>query len=282
MTQKVRIVTDSTADLDKNILEEYNIEVVPLTYTLNGVSYTDGIDFEPAEFIEKMMESAEIPKSSQPSPIHFKEVYDRLHAEGFQVLSIHMSGKLSGTVRAAQQGASLTGGEVTVIDSNYISSALGFQVIEAAKMAKKGAMLDKIISHIEQVRKNTFLYVSVDTLEHLQKGGRIGKGKALLGSLLNIKPIASLQDGIFTPITKVRSHSQVVKFFMKQLIQDIKDRDLLRIGVAHANALDLALRLKEELLKITTADKIDICTTTPIISIHTGKGALGVSYYVKP
>lgn len=104
MTQKVRIVTDSTADLDKNILEEYNIEVVPLTYTLNGVSYTDGIDFEPAEFIEKMMESAEIPKSSQPSPIHFKEVYDRLHAEGFQVLSIHMSGKLSGTVRAAQQG----------------------------------------------------------------------------------------------------------------------------------------------------------------------------------
>ncbi|MGZ4161607.1 MAG: DegV family protein, partial [Neobacillus sp.] len=218
---KIKIVTDSTLDMSQEMIQKLDIVVVPLSVTINGETYLDRVELDPAEFIVNMRKSPELPKSSQPSAGSFLEVYDRLGEEGYEVLSIHMTGKMSGTVRSAESAAHMTKTKVTVIDSSFISKALAFQVKEASELAKQGKSMEDILERLDTVRNHTKLYIMVDTLENLVKGGRIGKGKAFIGSLLNIKPIASLEGAEYTPVTKVRSHSQVVKFFTKQFAEDI-------------------------------------------------------------
>jgi DegV family protein with EDD domain len=281
MMQKVKIVTDSTVDLPKEVIDQLQIHVIPLSFTIDGETYLDGVDITPEQFMKKMREAEELPKSSQPSTGQFLEVYDRLGSEGYGIVSIHMTGGMSGTVRSAESAAAMTNANVTVVDSRFISIALGFQVVEAAKMAQQGKTVQEIIQHLDQIRANTNLFVTVDTLENLVKGGRIGRGKALIGSLLNIKPIASLADGVYTPVAKVRSHSQMVKYLTNQFIQDTKGKKIKRVGIAHADALDLAERLKQAIFEATGFSEIEIMYTTPIISTHTGPGALGFMYYVE-
>ncbi|NUJ57994.1 DegV family protein, partial [Cobetia marina] len=132
-------------------------------------------------------------------------------------------------------------------DSRFISLALSFQVLEAAKMASEGKTVSEIVSHLDTIRANTHLFVVVDTLENLVKGGRIGRGKAMIGSLLNIKPIASLEDGVYTPVTKVRSQSQIVKYLTNQFVEHTKGKKVRAVGIAHADALDLSERLKQSI-----------------------------------
>lgn len=198
--QKIKIVTDSTADLSlsQEVIEKYDIHVLPLSISVNGQTYLDRVDLQPDEFIEEMIKSEELPKTSQPAMGTFVEMYDKLGEDGSEVLSIHMTSGMSGTVATANSAASMTDTKVTVVDSQFITHALAYQVVEAAKMANEGRSLEEILKRVDEVRKNTRLYVVVDTLENLVKGGRIGKGKAFIGSLLNIKPIASLEDGFIT------------------------------------------------------------------------------------
>lgn len=278
---KVKIVTDSTGDLSGEIIDQYEIKVVPLTIVIDGESYLDRVDIEPAEFINKMKSADELPKSSQPSAGKFAEVYKELSADGSSIISIHMTGGMSGTVRSAETAAEMTEADVTVIDSMFISRALSFQVVEAAKMAQQGASKNEILERIEHIRKNSHLYVTVDTLDNLVKGGRIGRGKAMIGSLLNIKPIASLADGVYTPVTKVRSHTQIVKFLSKQFAEDVKNKTVKAVGIAHADSMTLATNLKNALLEMNADFPIDICYTTPVISTHTGPGAIGFMYFAE-
>lgn len=278
---KIRIVTDSTVDLTDEELSQYNIEVVPLSIHINGETYIDRIDISPIEFIKKMKESSELPKSSQPAVGTFVEVYDRLHDEGYEVISIHMTGGMSGTVQSAGSAAKMTNAKVTVIDSKYISAALAFQVIEAAKLAKAGKSREEIIAAVDKIREQTTLFVVVDTLENLIKGGRIGKGKGMIGSLLNIKPIASLDGGVYTPVAKVRSHSQVVKYLAKQFVEQSNGKRILGVSIVHVEGLDLANKLKAAISDQTGFTDIDIRYTTPVIGTHTGVGAIGFMYYVE-
>lgn len=277
--RKIKIVTDSTVDLQDDVIEKYGIVVVPLSIHVNGQTYIDRQDITPEEFIVKMKESEELPKSSQPPAGVFVEVYDNLHEEGYDIISIHMTGGMSGTVQSAESAASMTKANVTVVDSRFISRALAFQVIEAAKMAQNGSAHDEIIEAITKIRENTRLFVYVDTLENLIKGGRIGKGKALIGSLLNIKPIASLDGGVYTPVTKVRSHTQAAKYLAKEFAEDVKGKVIKAVGISHAEGLELAQKVKQSILELTGYDKVDIVFTTPIVSTHTGPGAIGFMYY---
>jgi DegV family protein with EDD domain len=267
---KIKVVTDSTADLSSEMIKKYGIEVVPLSISINGETFLDRVDITPKEFIEKMKESDELPKSSQPATGVFHELYERLDKEGYEILSIHMTGGMSGTVRSAESAARMTKAKVTVIDSLFISKALAFQVIEAAEMAQQGKTMEEIVSRINEIREQTRLLV---------KGGRIGKGKALIGSLLNIKPIASLEDGVYNPVAKVRSHTQVVKYLAKQFAEDVKGKTIKRVGLAHAEGIELAEKLKSAIYELTGFIKIDIDDTTPVISTHTGVGAIGFMYY---
>ncbi|WP_226681670.1 DegV family protein [Sutcliffiella horikoshii] len=277
----VKIVTDSTVDIDQSIIEELNIEIVPLSITIDGESYIDRFGIKPDEFMDKMKHSTELPKSSQPAVGTFVDVYNRLGEDGSKILSIHMTGGMSGTVGSAESAAGISESDVTVVDSRFISFALSFQVVAAAKMAKEGKDLQEIMNKLDEVRSNTDLFIMVDTLDNLVKGGRIGRGKALIGSLLNIKPIASLADGVYTPVTKVRSQSQVIKFFTKQFKEDIAGKVVKGVGIAHAGSLKQAQALKEALYEASGFENIQIAYTTPVISTHTGPGAMALMYYAE-
>jgi DegV family protein with EDD domain len=278
---KIKIITDSTADLSAEEVERYGIEIVPLSIVIDGESFLDGVHMTPKQFLERMSMSAELPKSSQPPVGKFVEVYETYIKEGYDILSIHMTGGMSGTVRSAESAAKMVEGNVQVIDSMYISRALGFQVMEAAKMAEKGKSMDEIVRRLEHIRANTSLYVVVDTLDNLIKGGRIGRGQGFIGSLLNIKPIASLEGGVYNPEAKVRSHSQVVKYLTKKFEEETAGKTVKKIGLAHAEGLELAEKLKKSLM--STAGYVDftIGYTTSVISTHTGKGAIGFMYYAE-
>ncbi|RNA69215.1 DegV family protein [Alteribacter keqinensis] len=282
MSKKVKIVTDSTSDLPKEMMDELAVTVVPLSVTVDGESYIDGVDITPDEFLNKLVASENIPQSSQPSAGSFAEIYDRLGEDGSDILSIHMTSGMSGTYNSARTASTMTDSEVTVVDSGFISLALSFQVREAAKMAMEGASLEQIKDRIEKIKKTSSLYIMVDTLEYLSKGGRIGRGKALMGSLLKIKPVASLADGVYTPVTKVRTHVQMMNFFKKQFKEETAGKTVRGIGIAHADALELAEKVKNNIMELTDFEDFQIRPTTPIISTHTGPGAIALMYYTEP
>jgi DegV family protein with EDD domain len=279
MNNKIKIVTDSTVDIKDEVLKKYNIEIVPLTITIDGQSYIDRVDITPEEFLQRMEKAKDLPKTSQPATGIFLELYNRLADEGYEVLSIHMTGGMSGTVRSAESAAQMAKGKVTVVDSRYISKALSFQVLEAADLIKQGKSIEEIVEHLEKVRKQTRLYIMVDTLENLVKGGRIGKGKAFIGSLLNIKPIASLEGGEYTPVAKVRSHTQVRKYLLKQFSEDVRGKTVKRVGMAHTRAFELTEQLKSEINELSGFNHVEIDFTTPVIATHTGLGAIALMYY---
>ncbi|MEJ9222781.1 DegV family protein [Priestia aryabhattai] len=278
---KIKVVTDSTIDLTLEEAEKYGIEMIPLCINIDNETYLDRVELTPTDFIEKMKNSKELPKSSQPAIGSFVEVYERLVSEGYDVISIHMTGGMSGTVRAAESAAQMVEGNITVVDSMYITKALSFQVFEAVKMIEDGHTVEEIITRLEEVRQNTNLFVVVDTLENLVKGGRIGRGKGLIGSLLNIKPIASLADGVYTPVAKVRSHSQIVKFLTKQFEEHTEGKSIKGVGLVHADGFGLASKLKESIVKARGYTQFSVEDTTPIISTHTGIGAIGFMYFAE-
>ena len=276
--KKVHIVTDSTVDIKEEDIEKYGLHVVPLTIQIDGKTYIDGVDIQPEIFAKMMKNSAELPKSSQPAAGVFKELYDKLGEDGSEIISLHMTGGMSGTVKSAQAAAKMTESNVTVIDSMFISHALTFQVLEAAEMAQQGKEVHEILTHLNAVRKKTSLFVVVDVLDNLVKGGRIGKGRAMIGSLLNIKPIATLQDGVYTPVGKARSHKQVVSQLFKAFTEETAGKIIRGVGIAHVNGLAMAEPLKK-LIEDSGVKDVKLTFATPIISTHTGEGAIGFMYY---
>ncbi|SER40338.1 DegV family protein [Salisediminibacterium halotolerans] len=279
MGQNVKIVTDSTLDLTGEEINELNISVVPLTVTMQGQSYLDGVDITSKQFSAFLNENEEIPQSSQPSVGQFLKVYDEAGQDGSKVLSIHMSSGMSGTYASAVQAAELTETDVQVIDSGFISVALGFQVREAAQLANSGENRENIVARLNHIKENTSLYIMVDTLDYLVKGGRIGRGRAFLGSLMKIKPIASLDDGVYTPASKVRTHMQMIKFMKNKFQEEAAGKTVKGIGIAQVDAEPLAEQLKSAIADISGFEDISIVETTPIVSTHTGPGALALMYY---
>lgn len=277
----IKIVTDSTADLLMEDIEKLNITVIPLSIQIKGETYLDGVDLSPEQFIEEMKQSEELPKTSQPAVGTFVETFEKLTEDGSKVISIHLTSGMSGTYSTACAAANMVDGDVTVVDSAFISRAMGFQVIEAANLAINGASVEEIIERITEIKKNTYLYIMVDTLDNLVKGGRIGKGKAFIGSLLSIKPIASLEGGVYSPVGKVRNHSQVIKTLTKYFEQDTNGKTIKGVGIAHAAAPELANTLKDSIQKLTTFTLDEPYFTTPVISTHTGVGAIGFVYYAE-
>ncbi|ARK23473.1 fatty acid-binding protein DegV [Sporosarcina sp. P37] len=275
--KKIHIVTDSTAALTDELIDQYNIHVVPLTLIINEKSYVDGIDIQAEEFMDLMRDAEELPKSSQPAVGVFQQLYDELGADGSQIISIHMTGGMSGTVKSAETAARASSSDVTVIDSMFISHALSFQVLEACRLAEEGRTVEEIAAALESVRKRSSLFVVVDVLDNMVKGGRIGKGKAMFGSLLNIKPIATLKDGVYTPIAKVRSHKQVVSYLAEEFKKETAGKVIRSVGIAHANGLAMAEPLKKKIEEMGI--QVMLTFTTPIVSTHTGEGAIGFMYY---
>jgi DegV family protein with EDD domain len=279
---QIHIVTDSTCDLTDEEIKKHGVHVVPLTVQINGELYTDRVNLQPDQFIELMKGAPELPKSSQPAPGVFKELFDELGKDGSQVISIHMTGSMSGTYQSASQAAEMSNSDVTVIDSRYIAFGLAFQLREAIRLRDAGATVEEIVAGVNKVRENTRLFVVLDKLENMVKGGRIGKGKAVVSSLLNIKPIGHLDIGEVTICAKPRSHKQVVKYLMGEFLKDTSGKTVKSVGISHANSMDTLVNpLIEQLRAADFNGEVEIAFTSPVISTHTGEGAIGFMYYTE-
>lgn len=278
---KIYIVTDSSSDISKEEALEKDIHIVPLTVHIDGKTYVDGVDIHPKPFLDMMDQAKELPKSSQPAPGQFAEIYEKLGKDGAEIISIHVAGNLSGTLSSAQQGAQIANAKVTVFDSQFIASALAIQVREAVRMREVGASVHDIIERLKEVRANTKMYIYLDTLTNLVKGGRIGKGKALLGSLLNIKPIAILEQGEYLPVAKVRSYSQVVKYMFKEYTKHITGKQVKSICISHAGGMENVGAPLKELIEQSGFCDIEVTVTSPIVSAHVGRGAIALVFFAE-
>ena len=272
MTQ-VKIVTDSSVTIEPEVVKELNITIVPLSIMIDGVLYSDA-DLKEGEFLHLMQQSKNLPKTSQPPVGVFAEVFEELGKDGSQVVAIHMSHALSGTVEAARQGASLSSSDVTVIDSSFTDQAMKFQVVEAAKLAKEGKDLETILAHIEEVKNHTELYIGVSTLENLVKGGRIGRVTGLLSSLLNIRVVMQMKNHELQPIVKGRG-AKTFKKWLEELTVALTHKSVAEIGISYAGTNEWANEMKS-LLQAYVEKPISVLETGSIIQTHTGENAWAI------
>ncbi|WP_019318740.1 DegV family protein [Streptococcus mutans] len=272
---KIKIVTDSSITIEPDLVEALDITVVPLTVMVDGIVYSDNDLKEDGKFLSLMRNSKSLPKTSQPPVGLFAETYEKLIKEGAeQIVAIHITHSLSGTLEASRQGANIAGADVTVLDSAFTDQAMKFQVIAAAKLAQKGSSLEEILARVEEVKKKTELFIGVSTLENLVKGGRIGRVTGLISSLLNIKVVMELKNHALNPIAKGRGNKTFNKW-LDNLIATIKDRKIAEIGISYAGTSDFANGLKDKLQAYVEKD-IAVLETGSIIQTHTGEGAFAV------
>ena len=269
----IKIVTDSSITIEPEVVKEYGITIVPLSVMVDGVLYSDS-ELGEGDFLRLMQSSKNLPKTSQPPVGVFAEIYENLAADGDHIVSIHMSHALSGTVEAARQGATLSGAEVTVIDSGFTDQAMKFQVVEAAKLAKEGADLDTILARIEEVKEKTELYIGVSTLENLVKGGRIGRVTGLLSSLLNIRVVMEMKDHQLEPIVKGRGN-KTFKKWVDELVEKLSHKKVAEIGISYAGTPEWANEMKAQLQSLVE-NAIPVLETGSIIQTHTGENAFAV------
>ena len=277
----IKIVTDSTADLPKTLCESLGISTIPLNVQFGETSYLDGIDIQAEEFFSMLTTSDKLPTTSQPSPGTFLDQYSNLIGNGHDIVSIHVSGKLSQTVNSAEIAKGKIEGSkssITVIDSQQCSAGLGLIVIAAAKAAQAGATLKETIAIAEEAISKIGIFITLDTLEYLQKGGRIGKAQALMGSLLQMKPILTLLDGAIHPLEKTRTRAKAI-----QRMHSIADEQqpFVSAAVIHSASEDAALDLEKHLASLIKAlpEKDQGVTYTnsigPVVGTHGGPGVVG-------
>ena len=271
---KIKIVTDSSVTIEPELVKQLDITVVPLSVMIDNVVYSDADLKEEGKFLQLMQEAKNLPKTSQPPVGVFAEVFEELSKDGSQILAIHMSHALSGTVEAARQGASLSTADVTVIDSSFTDQALKFQVVEAAKLAQEGKELEEILTRVEAVKNNTELYIGVSTLENLVKGGRIGRVTGLLSSLLNIRVVMQMKDHELQPIVKGRG-AKTFKKWLDELTTSLSERSVAEIGISYSGSADWAKEMKES-LQAYVEKPISVLETGSIIQTHTGENAWAI------
>ncbi len=272
----IKIITDSTSDLPDQIARKLGITMVPLYVLFGKDTYRDRVDLSENEFYKRLIEGSVHPTTSQPSPQDFIKVYDKLSRNAEGIISIHISSKLSGTYSSANQAAQKNSFScpIEVIDSANVSMGLGLIVIGAAKLALMGEDFDTIIVKTRQMIEKIHVWALFDTLKYLALGGRIGKAQALMGSMLNIKPVLTVKDGEMTPVTKSRNREKgisILKGFVEKLdsIEDLAVMYTTNKKEADAFA---------ELLKKTIGNKdIKVARLGTTLGVHAGPGTIGVA-----
>ncbi|EKZ0211498.1 DegV family protein [Enterococcus faecalis] len=275
----VKIVTDSSCTMEKSLRNELNIHMMPLSIMVDGVVYPDDDHLPGEKFMDMMANAKALPKTSQPPIGEFVELYDRLGEDGSEVISIHMTKGLSGTVEAARQASNLSSSKVTVIDSDFTDQGLSFQVIQAAKLAQAGAGVPEILAEIERVKQNTKLYIGISTLDNLVKGGRISRTTGLLSNIFNMKVVMDFENTELIPVAKGRGVKTFNKWFDELKSELSKIPNVRQIGISHADGLELANGFKEGLQAIFKDMDIPVLHTNPVIATHTGKNAFAIMYY---
>jgi len=273
----VRVVTDSTADLPPELARQWGITVVPATVQFGQESYRDGLDLTAEEFFEKLKASAELPTTSQPSVNQFLGTYHALTAEGNQVVSIHISAKVSGTINSAAQAKEFLGNDaqVEIIDSRFWSVAMALIALEAAEAAHRGHDLNEVVEVTRHTMRRAGLLAVADTLEYAARGGRIGKAQYFLASLLQVKPILEIRDGELHPVERKRTRKRA----LERLVELVSDRGPMdRLAVGHADSPQDAKWLARRLESLAPHHEVLVNTIGPVIGTHTGPGAIGIGF----
>lgn len=273
----VKIVTDSTADLPKELAAKYGITVVPLKVIFNDDEpLRDGVDIDTEQFYRRQVEKKEYSRTSQPAPAEFCKVYEELSLCGDSIISIHLSSSLSGTCQSAQMAKEmLPGADIEVIDSKLASMGHGMIALEAARAAAEGKSKDEILGIVRHMIEGAMLYFIVDTLEYLARGGRIGKAQALLGNILSIKPVLYLKDGIVHPLEKIRGRAKAIER-LSQIIEEKVGKRRVKCSLVHGMAPEGMKQLYQKIVPLLNCDEPVCSTLGAVIGTHTGPGVLGV------
>jgi DegV family protein with EDD domain len=273
----IKIIVDSAADLSLDNIKRYQIAVVPQFVTFGDTSYTDGVDIDTATFYRLLASSPTLPKTAMPTSVQWEETFrDEIRQGATGLVTITISSELSSTFNTASLVAHTvseeTGIPIEVIDSKSANVGMGIPAIYAARLAATGAAIEEVCSIAQRMITHANIYFVVDTLEYLEKGGRIGKAQAFVGTLLSIKPILCIKDGIVTPLERIRSRPKALAR-VKELLREISHVDVVGIASTDAKGLDEMSSIASELYPgIPT----ETATVGPIVGTHAGPGAAGI------
>ena len=280
MSKKIAIVTDSTGCIPQQVAAEYGIDISHIMIIFKDQAYQEFKEISPEKFVELLGTQAELPSTSQPSPGLTVELYEEILGRGFDhIIHITISSKLSGTYQSAVNCAEMVdASKITVFDSLSVAFPQGALAIEAAKMVRNGASVEEILSQLEELRKTTHVSAAILKLDNLKKGGRLSNAQAALGSLLNIKPIIQVQpEGNVEAIDKVRTFKKAIAALAAQ-VKDAKLDESYEIGVLHIENEEDAKKLMEEVAAVYPNNKIHLLPLSLVLSVHTGPGAVAMTW----
>jgi DegV family protein with EDD domain len=278
--ENTAIVVDSTADFPEAPQRFPNWRVVPLYVRFGDESFRDYVELGPDDFYVRLRAAAETPTTSQPTPGDFLAVYEELGAYE-RILSVHIAGKLSGTIESARTAARELGGErVRTIDSESASAAIAMLGLAIQRRLERGTTDGEVDELVERYRRDAGLLFTVETLEYLARGGRIGRARAWAGELLNIKPILSIREGEVLPVKRVRGNRKAFLEFESAFGSSTADRPSLRVGIAHADAPERAEALRKMVRATRPSAEIEVVTTLgPVVGAHAGPGTVGFFWF---
>jgi DegV family protein with EDD domain len=276
---KVAIVTDSTAYIPDDIVQKHQIHIVPQVLIWGNETLRDGVDIQPEEFYKRLEKASVMPTTSQVTIGSFNDIFGELHSQGYDILAILISSKLSGTIDSAVQAREmLPEAHIEIVDSFTTAMALGFINLLAARAAQDGASLAECKALAEKATQHTGIVLGVDTLEFLHRGGRIGGGTRFLGTALNIKPILEVTGGRVEAVERVRTRKKSLSRIVELTEERIAGRRPVRLAALHANAPEEARALLEEAKTRFGAEETVFSQVSPVVGTHAGPGTLGLAF----
>jgi DegV family protein with EDD domain len=275
----IRIVTDSTCDLNQEQASQIGIAAIARLYVRFGTkTFQDGITINNEQFYTLLKTNPNFPSTSQPSIGDFAQIYEQF--KGDQIVSIHVSGDLSGTIASAQAARDMVGGDITIIDSRNVNAGLSLLVIRAARLAKQGATVAQIKQQLEALVPCTRLMFALETLENLRRGGRIGAAQAFLGSMLQFKPLITVKDGRVEPLERVRTMPKAVARLKEIAVKDLTGNPQPDVVFMHAGAPTAANELVTAFRQQVKLEDPLVIEAGPVVTTHSGTGAVGIAYIV--
>ncbi len=274
----MQIVTDSSCDLPRELIEKLGILVVPLQIEIDGKQYIDGVNLTHHEFFEKMAASPTLPKTSQPSPQSYMDAFREGIRQHGEVLSIHLSSKLSGTIEGALMVREELGNNIEVFDTLSGSIGVGLQVLKAYELMKEGMQTSSIVEKLKEYRDHMRVVVYLETLENAVKGGRVSKPKEFVANLLNLKPVVHVEDGYVKILKTIRGKKKAIRLLIEEMEKKQKDYQNQIVAITHCDCLDEALALKDEIINKFNPKEVMLTTMGPVIGTHAGIGGLLVCF----
>ena len=277
--KRVVVVTDSSATVPADLAKELNIRVVPIVLAFNGFIFQDGIDITPTEVYRLLRDGKHAPTTSAPSVGDFLRVYAAAAQEASGIVSIHLSPKLSATYNAATAASQLVEEiPIRVVNCHTAAMGQGFVALAAARKAAEGASMEAVVARARDVAAKMNLLATIDTLEYLHRGGRIGSATTLLGTALQIKPVLYVADGHVDVFARPRTKSKAVRVMLDYIAEQVNGQPL-HVAVLHADVPEEAERLRQEIAREFHCDELYVTELTPVMGAHTGPGVLGVVFY---